>query len=825
MAIPKFYSVTDIVSIPTGERDVNGVYFLRTPQGYQLYRVADTSGKEFIPLDISLDTVLGVSGKTNKFPEFTEINKPMAVKNSGGSLTGVIIDNPVMHYQNNYTGQLIIKHPPSAGGAYFDIKLTVKNRQAGNSRMTEELRLIFLTGANSIPTSNYNDAYVCGSVYSYQPGGSPPPPIVYNSSLTETGAVRIGNDADGNICIILGRPDFFFGTTNIIVERIHIVNYLGDPTPWYTGWTVEADNNDLTGTYTNLYEVPAQKSGYQTLQTLTEAGNTTKEAIIQLNSPHAALSTNFVGSSLANTSVLNNPISFGSSGIVSGILYVTHPQLLNMEMRPMHLLLRVLPTNARMATIEVSTYGTAAPRVSVYNPDNIAGIDTVRLLRHPSTGQCYIAIGTPSTSWTNPRLMAEWISGPIHTNNTTYVTGWEAGLLTDITGWTVASQSVNFILDSANVGDYAATAAQLDGKVDKVSGKVLSDNNYSTTEKNKLAGIATGATANQTDAHLLNRANHTGSQAMSTVTGLVTSLDGKVDKVSGMGLSAENYTTADKNKLAGIATGATANDTDANLRNRANHTGSQAMTTITGLPAALDNKVDKVTGKGLSQEDFTTANKNKLDGIAAGATANQTDAHLLNRANHTGTQAIGTITGLSTSLDSKVDKVTGKGLSQEDYTTAEKNKLAGIEAGAQQNVQPDWDATSGPAAILNKPTIPSQQGLEDVLNVDPQAANSSMLIGGVATSIRATAGNDQLHPNDYTLLVDANGGNVTIDLPNSGIFPGQIYVIKRTDNSGFSLSLSPMSGTIDGSGTLLMAGGSSLTVQWDGTDYHIIGSS
>lgn len=251
------------------------------------------------------------------------------------------------------------------------------------------------------------------------------------------------------------------------------------------------------------------------------------------------------------------------------------------------------------------------------------------------------------------------------------------------------------------------------------------------------------------------------------------------------------------------------------------------MTTITGLPAALDNKVDKVTGKGLSQEDFTTANKNKLDGIAAGATANQTDAHLLNRANHTGTQDMSTITGLTAALDGKVDKVAGKGLSQEDYTTAEKNKLAGIEAGAQQNVQPDWDATSGPAAILNKPTIPSQQGLEDVLNVDPQAANSSMLIGGVATSIRATAGNDQLHPNDYTLLVDANGGNVTIDLPNSGIFPGQIYVIKRTDNSGsgFSLSLSPMSGTIDGSGALLMAGGSSVTVQWDGTNYWIIGGN
>jgi hypothetical protein len=36
-------------------------------------------------------------------------------------------------------------------------------------------------------------------------------------------------------------------------------------------------------------------------------------------------------------------------------------------------------------------------------------------------------------------------------------------------------------------------------------------------------------------------------------------------------------------------------------------------------------------------------------------------------------------------LNSKVDKVDGKGLSTEDYTTAEKNKLSGIQAGAQVN--------------------------------------------------------------------------------------------------------------------------------------------
>lgn len=48
-----------------------------------------------------------------------------------------------------------------------------------------------------------------------------------------------------------------------------------------------------------------------------------------------------------------------------------------------------------------------------------------------------------------------------------------------------------------------------------------------------------------------------------------------------------------------------------------------------------------------------SADKTKLDGVAAGATANSTDANLLNRANHTGAQAIATVTGLQATLDAK----------------------------------------------------------------------------------------------------------------------------------------------------------------------------
>jgi hypothetical protein len=66
---------------------------------------------------------------------------------------------------------------------------------------------------------------------------------------------------------------------------------------------------------------------------------------------------------------------------------------------------------------------------------------------------------------------------------------------------------------------------------------------------------------------------------------------------------------ADKTKLDGIATGATANSSDAVLLNRDNHTGSQATSTITGLDTALSEKE-------------VTANKGAANGYA-GLTASK----------------------------------------------------------------------------------------------------------------------------------------------------------------------------------------------------------
>jgi hypothetical protein len=53
-------------------------------------------------------------------------------------------------------------------------------------------------------------------------------------------------------------------------------------------------------------------------------------------------------------------------------------------------------------------------------------------------------------------------------------------------------------------------------------------------------------------------------------------------------VEAGSMSAADKTKLDGISSGATANATNAQLRDRATHTGEQAISTVTGLQAALD---------------------------------------------------------------------------------------------------------------------------------------------------------------------------------------------------------------------------------------------
>lgn len=94
---------------------------------------------------------------------------------------------------------------------------------------------------------------------------------------------------------------------------------------------------------------------------------------------------------------------------------------------------------------------------------------------------------------------------------------------------------------------------------------------------------------------------------------------GKYIKAGTKQLSTEDYTTAEKSKLAGVATGATANATDAALRDRATHTGTQAIGTVTGLQAALDGKLD-TAGNAATATKLATART--IGGVSFDGSAN-----------------------------------------------------------------------------------------------------------------------------------------------------------------------------------------------------------
>lgn len=119
-------------------------------------------------------------------------------------------------------------------------------------------------------------------------------------------------------------------------------------------------------------------------------------------------------------------------------------------------------------------------------------------------------------------------------------------------------------------------------------------------------------------------------------TTIATQIGGKVDKVNGKGLSTNDYTTAEKQKLANIANGANnytlpvatsstlggiKSGTDITIDASGNvsvndDSHNHIIGNVDGLQNTLNGKVDKVEGKQLSTNDFTNDYKTKLDGLS-----------------------------------------------------------------------------------------------------------------------------------------------------------------------------------------------------------------
>ena len=136
----------------------------------------------------------------------------------------------------------------------------------------------------------------------------------------------------------------------------------------------------------------------------------------------------------------------------------------------------------------------------------------------------------------------------------------------------------------------------------------------------------------------------------------------------------------------------------ANKENTTIDTSTTKYPTVNLLKTGLDTKEPTITAGTASQYYRGDKTFQTLDKTAVGLSNvdNTSDA---NKPISTATQ---------TALDGKQPIATVLTNTTASFTTAQETKLAGIQAGAEVNVNADWNAVSGDAQILNKPSIPTQ---------------------------------------------------------------------------------------------------------------------
>ena len=223
---------------------------------------------------------------------------------------------------------------------------------------------------------------------------------------------------------------------------------------------------------------------------------------------------------------------------------------------------------------------------------------------------------------------------------------------------------------------------------------------------------------------------------------------------------------------------------------------------------AIDTKVDKVEGKGLSTNDYVTADKTKVTNI--------------NEVVEAATKNI-TATGISITLDKRnlvTNAVENIELDLPASTTAlaglmlpsDKTKLNGIAAGAEVNVNADWNATEGDALILNKPTLSTvaTSGSYNDLTSKPTIPTVDVTKSYVDTQL-ATKANAS---NVYTKAeVDSKVSSVYrvkgsvasyANLPTVDVTIGDVYNVNDTGANYVATSTTPtwdkLSETVDLSG-------------------------
>lgn len=235
-------------------------------------------------------------------------------------------------------------------------------------------------------------------------------------------------------------------------------------------------------------------------------------------------------------------------------------------------------------------------------------------------------------------------------------------------------------------------------------------------------------------------------------------LDAKVDAVAGMGLSSNDFTDPLREKLIGLegahwrgtfvslaALQAGVTDPEAGDYADVDTVGADVERYIwdatdsiwvvqSGAVAPITaSQVKLLYESNPDTNSFTDAEKSKLGGIAAGATVNSTDAHLLSRANHTGEQAISTVTGLQGELDGRVLNNDSRLTNSREWT-AETVSQAEAETGTAITRRA-WTAQRVRQAIVAWWNgVSSAWGRGFVSSADAAAGRTALGLGSAATA-------------------------------------------------------------------------------------------
>lgn len=195
---------------------------------------------------------------------------------------------------------------------------------------------------------------------------------------------------------------------------------------------------------------------------------------------------------------------------------------------------------------------------------------------------------------------------------------------------------------------------------------------------------------------------YNGSNSLTFLLNLINSKFGtKVDKVEGKGLSTNDYDNTEKQKVTDAYTHSTSSHAPADAERNivvgiqkngidvAPDTNRKVNIIVPTKTSEITNDSGYITESQVPEGAVASTTTPKMDGTAAVGTENA-----FARGDHT-----------HPSDSTKVDKVSGKQLSTEDYTTEEKTKLAGIAANANNYTHPSYNSTT---SGLYKVTVDGQ---------------------------------------------------------------------------------------------------------------------